>query len=244
MSTIRLLPFGSHDGPTNMALDEVLLEAAAAGTASLRFYTWSEATLSLGYFQTEVVRRSDPLLADLPFVRRQTGGATLVHHHELTYALAFPQGSPWQPRSQSWICRMHRIIGNALAAFGASMQPQSCKVEKKLHTVLCFLHHTPGDLIINAQKIAGSAQRKQRGALLQHGAILLAQSEFTPALPGLRELTGLAVSPDVVQAVVQSAFLAETGWKLEETNWSPGEQARAQEIVREKYATDQWNCKR
>ena len=40
------------DGAWNMALDEALLEAAKTdGVATLRFYTWQEPTLSLGYFQ-------------------------------------------------------------------------------------------------------------------------------------------------------------------------------------------------
>ncbi|MFL5922767.1 MAG: lipoate--protein ligase family protein, partial [Gaiellaceae bacterium] len=66
----RLLPLAEGDGPWHMAADEVLLESAGAGVASLRFYVWSRPTLSLGYFQPEAVRRSDPLLAELPWVRR------------------------------------------------------------------------------------------------------------------------------------------------------------------------------
>src|SRR5947209_7466749 len=72
MNTVRLLPFAAADGPRNMAADEVLLEAAVGGGASLRFYGWSEPTLSLGYFQPQSVRLSDPRLAGLPWVRRPT----------------------------------------------------------------------------------------------------------------------------------------------------------------------------
>ena len=89
----RLLPFAVADGPHNMAADETLMASAAAGVASLRFYGWPEATLSLGYFQAEKLRLCDPRLAGLPFVRRPSGGATLIHHHELTYCLALPVGT-------------------------------------------------------------------------------------------------------------------------------------------------------
>src|ERR1043166_1816340 len=85
-NSIRLLPASGATGPTNMACDETLVHSAADGIASLRFYTWTTATVSLGYFQSHAVRLTDPLLANLPFVRRPSGGATLVHHHELTYA--------------------------------------------------------------------------------------------------------------------------------------------------------------
>src|SRR5436190_22488839 len=111
---IRLLPFATADGPINMAADEVMLLGAADGIASLRFYGWSPATLSLGYFQPAAVRLSDPRLATLPWVRRASGGATLVHDRELTYALALPSGLPWQSE-QSWMPRFHAIIAAAFA---------------------------------------------------------------------------------------------------------------------------------
>ena len=48
---VRVLPFAVADGPHNMAADEVLLEGALAGVASLRCYGWTTPTVSLGYFQ-------------------------------------------------------------------------------------------------------------------------------------------------------------------------------------------------
>ena len=38
-----------------------------------------------------------------------TGGAAIVHHHELTYALALPPGKEWVSR-EHWICRAHHVI--------------------------------------------------------------------------------------------------------------------------------------
>src|SRR6516162_5517447 len=93
----RLLPYAVADGPHNMAADEVLLDAACAGLASLRFYGWFEPTVSLGYFQPHAAR-----LPGLPYVRRPSGGLMLVHHHEITYALALPAGAPWQG-GESWL---------------------------------------------------------------------------------------------------------------------------------------------
>ena len=82
--TCRLLPYAVADGPHNMADDEVLLESATAGVASVRFYGWLPATLSLGYFQPEQIRHADASLARLPFVRRPSGGAALIHDQEVT----------------------------------------------------------------------------------------------------------------------------------------------------------------
>ena len=75
-SICRLLAYGVAAGAANMAADEVLLERAVAGTPSLRFYGWSEPTVSLGYFQKEAVCRADPLLRQLAYVRRPTGGGS------------------------------------------------------------------------------------------------------------------------------------------------------------------------
>src|SRR5262245_36618496 len=100
-----------------MAADEALLETALAGRASLRFYGWDRATVSLGYFQPERLRHEDPRLVSLPSVRRPSGGAMLVHHHEVTYVLTLPPGPLWQTghAAQDWLRRMHEVIAAALA---------------------------------------------------------------------------------------------------------------------------------
>jgi lipoyl(octanoyl) transferase len=243
-SVCRLLPRAAADGPTNMAADEVMLEAAAHGVTSLRFYTWSEPTLSLGYFQPHSERLANPKLASLPWVRRASGGAALVHDAELTYALALPAGAPWQRRGESWICRMHEIIGHTLASSGVQTDDGLCHSEKKLGPVLCFLHHTAGDLILNGHKIGGSAQRKQRGAVMQHGGILLAQSPYTPDLPGVRELSGIEIWTDQLVRAIKTEFAIQTGWIVVPAEWQAAEQARIRELADSKYRDEFWNRKR
>src|SRR5262249_13363686 len=189
--SIRLLPLAVADGPTNMAADEALLESAAGlGVASLRFYAWSEPTLSLGYFQAATARSEVPNLNRLAWVRRSTGGAAIVHHDELTYAIALPPGVTWQPKGESWICRFHHVLQAVLADHGIRSRAVVCREGKQLGEVLCFLHQTAGDVLIDGSKVAGSAQRKMRGALLQHSSILLGRSALAPQLPGIRELSG------------------------------------------------------
>src|SRR5439155_4279074 len=211
-----------------MAADEVLLESAVAGTGSLRFYGWTEGTLSLGYFQPPRIRGSDERLAKLPFIRRPTGGGALVHHHELTYALSLP-ASLVKQQHQSWLGRMHTIIAGALASLGVSTA--TVAEEKQAADLLCFQHFTAGDLVVNAAKVVGSAQRKQRGALLQHGAILLATSPHAPALPGIWELTGRSLAPGEIIPVVEREFAAYTGWILTAGDWTARERPRIEELA-------------
>jgi lipoate-protein ligase A len=243
--SFRLLPYAVADGPHNMAADEVLLEAAVAGMASLRFYGWSPPTLSLGYFQPEQLRRADSQLASLSYVRRPTGGMTLVHHHELTYALALPAGAPWQAKQPaSWLCRMHDIIRAALARLGISAEAANCALAPTTADLLCFRHITPGDLQIGEAKVVGSAQRKQRGALLQHGAILLARSPYTPSLPGILELFDRSLSVEEVRAAVLTEWTEQTGWRPVSSEWTAIERQRLEELVHTKYAYPSWNDKR
>ncbi len=224
-----------------MSADEVLLESAVAGVGSLRFYGWTEATLSLGYFQRHRIRGSDERLAKLPLIRRPTGGGALVHHHELTYALGLPASLVRQGH-QSWLRRMHTIIAEALASLGVSTA--SMAEEKNVAGSLCFQHFTPGDLIVDAAKVVGSAQRKQRGALLQHGAILLATSPHAPALPGIRELTGSKLTPDKIIPVVERELATHTGWIPTAGDWTARERQRIEELVQIKYGQPSWNQKR
>jgi lipoate-protein ligase A len=239
----RLLPYAVADGPTNMTADETLLHSALSGTASLRFYGWTEPTVSLGYFQAERLRRDDPLLAGLPFVRRPTGGDTLVHHHELTYALALPPGSAWQG-GEPWLPRLHAVIADALAGQGVAVR--LCEAAEQQHHdgPLCFRHFTTGDLLLGDAKVVGSAQRRQRGALLQHGAILLAQSPHTPLLPGIRELTERNLTVAETCAAVQAALVRRTGWVLETGDWTADERRQQEGLVAGKYTQDSWNGKR
>jgi lipoate-protein ligase A len=239
--TCRLLPYDLANGPANMAADEVLLSSAADGQASLRFYSWTEATLTLGYFQRAARRLEDPLLRDLPFVRRPTGGDALVHHHELTYCLAVP--SQWARQSIPWLA-MHEVIAAALAEFGVEARHHVVSKADSFRGFLCFEHFTAGDLIVNGAKVAGSAQRRQRGAVMQHGGILLAQSRFTPSLPGIHELSGLDVDVAQLCAALVDHLKRRSGWRIEPGDWTAEETRTCGELVIARYANEMWNHKR
>jgi lipoate-protein ligase A len=114
----------------------------------------------------------------------------------------------------------------------------------KFGDVLCFQQHTPGDLLSGGKKVVGSAQRKYHQALMQHGSILLSQSEHTPALPGLFEMTGIKLARVQVQDAVLRAFKKETGWHVEANDWTANEKRCIEDLVVEKYATAEWNKKR
>lgn len=243
MPTVRLLPMSLGTGSEMMAADDAMLSAAVEhGIASLRFYSWSEPTLSLGYFQAASARLAYPYLA---WVRRATGGAGIVHHHpyEITYSLALPSGAPWQ-NGESWICRVHHMLQTVLLRHRVDSRAVLCGEEKKLGETLCFLHQTPGDLLVGGCKVVGSAQRKQKGALLQHGTILLGRSPFAPELPGIFEQAGANVTAEDIANGLQQQFAILTGWELQPGEWTAQEREQAERIRVEKYAHPDWNMKR
>jgi lipoyl(octanoyl) transferase len=244
MTVCRLLPTTAAPGSWNMAADEALQRSAVEqGVASLRFYTWAEPTLSLGYFQAHADRLGDPRLADVAWVRRHTGGAAILHHHEITYALALPAGPPWHT-TESWLCRFHHAVAAALKNFGAKTRAVVCGEEKKLGPLLCFLHQTPGDLLAKGHKVVGSAQRRPHGAMMQHGSILLSRSPHAPILPGIAELAGVTIGGDALVRGIVTELTDQTGWAFEPADWTDAERRRAAEVEREKYATAAWNEKR
>jgi lipoate-protein ligase A len=245
----KQLPFAIADGAHNMAADELLLRGAVTGRATLRFYGWTEATLSLGYFQHSSASRAQLPWSGLPWVRRPTGGATLVHHHELTYALSVPLSPIAKPRA--WMADMHRIIARALEGFGVHGQLLACssgghsELPMSPETeALCFAQPAAGDLLMGPHKLLGSSQRKHHQALLQHGALLLAQSPFTPGLPGIKELAGVDLDVEPLIAAIVGAFAAVTGYGVEPTTWSPDEERMIEQLAVEKYGRAEWNERR
>ena len=109
---------------------------------------------------------------------------------------------------------------------------------------LCFRQFTPGDLLIEDVKVVGSAQRKQRGALLQHGAILLAASPHAPVLHGIGELTGKNMSvPQLIEAILD-VFSTDVGVDMMEETWTLAERQYITEMRGQRYSQDAWNYKR
>lgn len=226
-----------------MAYDEAMLRSALEDRkASVRFYGWSEPTASLGYFQPVADFLGYDDLRRLAWVRRQTGGATIVHHRELTYALALPSGPLWH-NSESWLCRFHHALTQVLSGFGVVTRSVVCGEEQKLGPQLCFLHQTPADLKIEGHKVVGSAQRRPHGALLQHGSILLERSPHTPHLPGIAELSGVKIDPIELRTAIVNYFGISEGWLFESGEWLPAEHEWAADSVRTKYGTEAWNRK-
>ncbi|MCA9040803.1 MAG: lipoate--protein ligase family protein [Planctomycetaceae bacterium] len=194
-----LLDLPPHSGVWNMAMDEALLERAVQeGLATVRVYRWELPTVSLGYFQKNEV---DPSLEHLPRVRRLTGGGAILHHHEITYSCTLPADHPLADESELLYETVHDAIIGCLRSYGVSltMRGETVHAEGGFHAepFLCFGRQDARDLVMSGQKVLGSAQRRRRGAVLQHGSLVLKSSPFAPGFPGIQDLHPQAKLPNV-----------------------------------------------
>jgi len=245
----RLLIDPPADGAWNMALDEALLQAAESdGVAWLRFYRWSEPTLSLGYFQSHADRRLHPAGAGCPLVRRSTGGGAIVHDRELTYSIVLPLIDGFPPNAQ-WLYRaVHGSLTATLVDLGviASLCDERYDpTHPAAEPFLCFQRRMTGDVLVGKHKIAGSAQRRRRCAILQHGTILLAKSAAAPELPGIAELTGIHLSARQIQVKWQPRLANALRLELDEAaHLSAQLLTAAAAISREKFAAAEWTLRK
>jgi lipoate-protein ligase A len=118
------------------------------------------------------------------------------------------------------------------------------------------------DVLVHGRKVSGSAQLRKWGVVLQHGTVLADADteEMFRALrvpdkklwkhsleePGRRvttlraELGRLPPMEDVERAV-QSGFAEVFGAEMEPGGPTPGERRMAEELVRTRYGSDEWN---
>jgi lipoate-protein ligase A len=177
-ATWRLIVDAEADGPSNMAADEAILRAVAAGSQppTLRFYGWSPACLSLG--------RNQPLAdadlaacraAGIDVVRRPSGGQAVLHADELTYSVVLMQTDP---RSEGGVLEAYRRISDGLLlgleALGvAAIQAVGQRGGNHTTTPICFETPSEYEVTVGGRKLVGSAQWRSRGGVLQHGSLPL-----------------------------------------------------------------------
>jgi len=247
MLSVRLINSSARPGDWNMAVDAALMDSAEqTGRATLRFYRWDEPTLSLGYFQTHASRAGHAASHAAPMVRRSTGGGAIVHDAELTYSLTAPVAHPLASDAEAMYRLLHGALVDALTDWNvtAELCQGGSGGRAADEPFLCFQRRSVGDVIVASQKIAGSAQRRRRGVILQHGSVLLRRSSTAPELMGLTELPGKPLSDsDLMAAWIQTiAARRQIRWEPEEL--SRDEIERATELVDEIYGQPAWNLRR
>lgn len=262
----------------NMAVDEAIMTACSEGKVppTLRFYTWEPATLSIGYFQKaqEEVDFDALNQRKLGFVRRPTGGRAVLHDQELTYSMIVPESYPGLPMN---VTEAYRVLSIGLLegfrklgldAKMARLDEEGTKFAAA-SSAACFDSPSWYELVVEGRKVAGSAQMRQQGVVLQHGSILLEhdvdllfdllqfpservkrrlKQAFHGKAVAINELLRASGQSEVQLAQVEKAFYEGfelgMGAQLQTESLTPYEQTLAAELARTKYDTKEWNFRR
>jgi len=250
---VRLILDPPAMGSVNMAVDEALLESASGGQTILRFYAWVPATLSLGYFQRYEDRQRHAASESLDCVRRSTGGGAIVHDRELTYSFATPISERFSGGHQQLVRTFHETLCESLANWkieaslcGAAEVGSLANPARQTQGTpfLCFERRAPEDVIIANQKVAGSAQRRRRNGMLQHGSVLLSRSSHAPELPGIADLAERSPSMDELREVWSARICDRLGIRLVRGDVTPREYRLANGYRFSRYEATDWQLRR
>ena len=161
MNKWRLITDPPSRGSWNMAADYALLMSVSEGMSPpvLRFYSWVRPAITIGYFQNPETEADLAACRSLGIdvIRRATGGGAVFHERELTYSMVFPADHPFAGKDplDSYSRNLVPFI-TALSSFGLDAK-----------------HAPVNDIHIGKRKVSGNAQIRRKGAVLQHGTILL-----------------------------------------------------------------------
>lgn len=282
----RYLHTGNRSPAENMAIDEAISIAHREGAVppTVRFYGWNPASLSIGYFQQAEKEVDFQALREhgLGFVRRSTGGRAVLHDQELTYSIVVSERYPGMPANVAEAyaeLSKGLLIGLRKLGLDAAMTGQVSEPEghsgservtaRKPLTAACFDAPAKCELLVDGRKVAGSAQLRGNGVILQHGSILLEldieklfsvlrfaspdikqrmQSLFARHAAAindcLRQRGMLPVSIHHLEQIFRDSFAEGFGVELVNGQLTAGELELAGRLSSEKYGSDNWNYRR
>ncbi len=237
--TLRVIHDPPQDGPCNMASDEVLLDRVGQGISppTLRFYQWDPPTISLGYFQKYAdYEQLPPPAGELAVVRRLTGGGAILHDQELTYSLALPLGHLLLEGGPNQLYELaHDVVITCLGVDGTEAW-RGCQTDDSTASrgpFFCFDRRHCFDVLIGQDKLAGSAQRRTKLAVLQHGSIML-DRRFAQQPTATVQTQADALAKLFTETLSQKANIP-----TESSQWTAQEQA-AMAAGRQKYTGTEW----
>ena len=244
---LRLIVTTAQSGSWNMAVDQALLESVQFDQLPcLRLYQWNEPTISLGYFQQFADRQQHQGSLSCPVVRRATGGGAICHDQEITYSLVTPVEQLPNRNCQHLYTLVHQTIIDQLQQHDihAELRCLADASATSQQPFLCFQRKADGDILIDTQKVCGSAQRRQRGVVLQHGSLLLNRSPLAPEIAGINQLTGVKLNPlDWIEDWPHRLAQA-LGWSLVRNALGQEQGERAEQLQQDRFSCAHWTKRR
>jgi len=240
----------------NMARDEYLFNLCHEKKIGFfRLYSWASPSFSFGLSQ-KISRAIDLNFIQsnqYAYVRRMTGGKTVLHDDEITYSVIASDDFFYKDndlyRSYMLISRI-LVIAFQNIGIDAYLSQGSPSILSKSNNP-CFSFPTPNELEINGKKIVGSAQKRDKFALLQHGSIPISMNydlyaHGTGSTPELirNSMTTLSEvssrsKTDLSTSLVDS-FKSILQIPMEEFEFDSNAMQSIKEIER-KYSSNDWN---
>ncbi len=184
MSKFRLILDAPSDARHNMAVDEALMlgQGRPESIPTLRFYTWSENALSIGYFQSvdEFDKPGRDGAKPSSVVRRLTGGGVVRHGHDLTFSLAVTMPHPQIPSGvKDSYLRINEAVRIGLKKIYPALDYADCRDVKSMRERqkdrVCFEKPDCHDLLLSGKKILGASQRRIGNKFLHQSSLTLDQ---------------------------------------------------------------------
>jgi len=248
-----------------MALDHAMAERFGAGLAVgedppgeemspaiLRLYEWAVPTVSFGRHEPARGRYGPGAAvwagtveggtAASAFVRRPTGGRTVLHREELTYAVVLPDRAFGGPRGAYLAVNEALVAGLRVLGVDATLAQEGAVLSPAAGP--CFDVPAAGEVTAAGGKLVGSAQARLGRALLQHGAILLSDDQAAlgsrSAARPLRSLLGRVGVAEVREAVEEGFRLRFAGANWVRTVHDARTLAAADRLESERYGSGAW----
>ncbi|MDD5090104.1 MAG: lipoate--protein ligase family protein [Candidatus Wallbacteria bacterium] len=237
---VRFIKDRPLSGAENMARDEYLLQTgiiSGTETIYLRTYSFDPPCLSYGVLQrTNPDEEDKPCPAGVDMVRRPSGGRAVLHHHDITYCLVFPQsGSIFSGSVKESYLAVSRIIQKVLNRQELPVELSRIQGYGRHSGFDCFKSSTWSELLLDGRKIMGHAQFRRKGWCLQHGSLLLKKDpDLQRAIFGDdEEYPEITVDRERFSLNLAESIAYEAGGKIESDDFPVSDQVYL--ILLEKY---------
>jgi lipoyl(octanoyl) transferase len=258
----RLILSEKENPYTNMAIDEAIFINYFKDKRFpvFRIYGWKPASLSIGYFQKaeEAIDLERCVDENISVVRRMTGGGIIFHDKELTYSLVCSKKDLKTDNIKesykvlcSFIIKAYEKLG--LDAHFAK-DTELSRENLRSFSPFCFASSGEYDIIIDGKKIGGSAQRRRRDVIFQHGSIpfkldmdrilyFLREPDFAmkEKSASLNDSLKREIKFLELKNLLLDSFKQTLSTTLEESALSEEEKNLADNLRERKYKTDMWN---
>ncbi len=173
------LSSGTNSGNFNMETDLYLTKNCEPDEAIFRLYRWEPYCISLGVNQDDgIINYSETEKDNIDIVTRPTGGRAILHAEEITYSVIYPTSD--NTSAKELYSDINFALKTGLEKYNQKLKnieletekPDFLSIYKENSGEICFAASAKSELKYNGKKLAGSAQRKFKNAILQHGSIL------------------------------------------------------------------------